>query len=170
MLESCLSITDGPSAVRVPRTAARSVEPHQVGSGLQARRAVAGSETNEVCILSVGKMLAACEETAPSLGATVWDVRCVKPLDEEMLRDAAGHRLVVTVEDGIRTGGIGMQIQDAIAALDGSRACPPVLILALPSAFLPHGAPDQILADLGLDAAGILAATESALAGLTSPL
>ena len=121
MLESCLSITDGPSAVRFPRTAARSVEPHQVGSGLQARRAVAGSETNEVCILSVGKMLAACEETAPSLGATVWDVRCVKPLDEEMLRDAAGHRLVVTVEDGIRTGGIGMQIQDAIAALDGSR-------------------------------------------------
>jgi 1-deoxy-D-xylulose-5-phosphate synthase len=170
MLETCLSLTDGPSAVRFPRTAARVVESHQVGSGLQARRAVAGSETKEVCFLAVGKMLAACEEIAESLGATVWDARCVKPLDEDMLRDAAAHRLVVTVEDGIRTGGVGMQIQDAIAGLEASRACPPVLILGLPSEFLPHGSPDQILADLGLDAAGILASTEAALARLTSPL
>jgi 1-deoxy-D-xylulose-5-phosphate synthase len=170
MLETCLSITDGPSALRFPRTSARVVEPHHVGSGLQARRAIAGSETKEVCFLAVGKMLAACEEIAESLGATVWDVRCVKPLDEDMLRDAAAHRLVVTVEDGIRTGGVGMQIQDAIAELHDARACPPVVILGLPSEFLPHGTPDQILADLGLDAAGILAATEQALARLTSPL
>ena len=170
MLSTCLSITDGPSAIRFPRTAARVVEPHEVGSGLSARRAVAGSETREVCFLAVGKMLEACEAIAPSLGATVWDVRCVKPLDVEMLRDAAAHRLVVTVEDGIRTGGIGMQIQDAIAGLSDSRACPPVLILGLPSEFLPHGSPDQILADLGLDAAGILHSTEAALARLTSPL
>ena len=169
MLETCLSITDGPSAVRFPRTAARVVEPHQVGSGLSARRAVKGSDTLEVCFLAVGKMLEACEAAAASLGATVWDVRCVKPLDEEMLRDAAAHRLVVTVEDGIRVGGVGMQIQDAIAALSESRACPPVLILGLPSEFIPHGNPDQLLADVGLDAAGILAATETALARLTSP-
>ena len=169
MLDTCLSITDGPSAVRFPRTAARVVEPHQVGSGLSARRAVKGSDTLEVCFLAVGKMLEPCEAIASSLGATVWDVRCVKPLDEEMLRDAAGHRLVVTVEDGIRTGGVGMQIQDAIADLSDARSCPPVVILGLPSEFLPHGNPDQILADLGLDAAGILSATEKALAGLTSP-
>jgi 1-deoxy-D-xylulose-5-phosphate synthase len=170
MLETCLSITDGPSAVRFPRTAARVVEPHQVGSGLSARRAVKGSDTLEVCFLAVGKMLEGCETAAVSLGATVWDVRCVKPLDEEMLRDAAAHRLVVTVEDGIRVGGIGMQIQDAMAGLTESRACPPVLILGLPSKFIPHGNPDQLLASLGLDAAGILTATETALARLTSPL
>jgi 1-deoxy-D-xylulose-5-phosphate synthase len=99
----------------------------------------------------------------------VWDVRCAKPLDPDMLRDAAAHRLVVTVEDGIRTGGVGMQIQDAIAALSPARECPPVLILGLPSEFLPHGSPDQILASLGLDAPGILASTESALSRLTSP-
>ena len=170
MLETCLSITDGPSAVRFPRTVARVVEPHQVGSGLSARRAVKGSDTLEVCFLAVGKMLEACETAAVSLGATVWDVRCVKPLDEEMLRDAAAHRLVVTVEDGIRVGGIGMQIQDAMAGLTESRACPPVLILGLPSEFIPHGHPDQLLASLGLDAAGILTATETALARRTSPL
>jgi 1-deoxy-D-xylulose-5-phosphate synthase len=169
MLETCLSITDGPSAVRFPRTAARVVEPHQVGSGLSARRAVKGSDTLEVCFLAVGKMLEACETAAASLGATVWDVRCVKPLDEEMLRDAAAHRLVVTVEDGIRVGGIGMQIQDAMAGLTESRACPPVLILGLPSEFIPHGHPDQLLASLGLDAAGILTATETALERPASP-
>jgi 1-deoxy-D-xylulose-5-phosphate synthase len=170
MLETCLSITDGPSALRFPRTAARVVEPHQVGSGLSARQAVKGADSHEVCFLAVGKMLEACETAAASLGATVWDVRCVKPLDEEMLRDAAAHRLVVTVEDGIRVGGIGMQIQDAMAGLSESRACPPVLILGLPSEFIPHGHPDELLASLGLDAAGILAATETALARRTSPL
>ena len=170
MLETCLSITDGPSAIRFPRTAARVVEPHQVGSGLSARRAVKGSDTLEVCILAVGKMLEPCEAIASHLGATVWDVRCVKPLDEEMLRDAAAHRLVVTVEDGIRVGGVGMQIQDAMAALSDSRVAPPTLILGLPSEFLPHGNPDELLSSLGLDAAGILAATEAALARLTSPL
>ena len=170
MLETCLSLTDGPSAIRFPRTAARVVEPHQVGSGLRARRAVKGSDTLEVCFLAVGKMLEACESIASGLGATVWDVRCVKPLDVEMLRDAAAHRLVVTVEDGIRVGGVGMQIQDAIAGLSESREAPPVLILGLPSEFLPHGHPDQVLAAYGLDAPGILAATERALTRLTSPL
>jgi 1-deoxy-D-xylulose-5-phosphate synthase len=170
MLETCLSLTDGPSALRFPRTAARVVEPHQVGSGLRARRAVEGSDTLEVCFLAVGKMLEACESIASGLGATVWDVRCVKPLDVEMLRDAAAYRLVVTVEDGIRVGGVGMQIQDAVAGLSESREAPPVLILGLPSEFLPCGNPDQILAAYGLDATGILAATERALARLTSPL
>jgi 1-deoxy-D-xylulose-5-phosphate synthase len=164
MLETCLTVTDGPSAIRFPRTAARVTEAHEVGSGFQARRAVEGSESRDVCFLAVGKMLEACEAIAPALGATVWDVRCVKPLDEAMLRDASAHRLVVTVEDGIRVGGVGMQIQDAIAGLSDTREAPPVLILGLPSEFLPHGAPDQILASYGLDADGILAQTERALA------
>jgi 1-deoxy-D-xylulose-5-phosphate synthase len=166
MLETCLGIEDGPSAIRFPRTAARVTEPREVGSGLQGRRAVEGSPGREVCILAVGKMLEACESIAPQLGATVWDVRCVKPLDVEMLRDAAAHRLVVTVEDGIRVGGIGMQIQDAIAGLSPARQAPPVLVLGLPSEFLPHGAPEQILAGYGLDAAGILAETQRTLAAL----
>jgi 1-deoxy-D-xylulose-5-phosphate synthase len=166
MLETCLSLTDGPSALRFPRTAARVVEPHEVGSGLQARRAVEGSDGREVCFLAVGKMLEACESIASELGATVWDVRCVKPLDVEMLRDAAAHRLVVTVEDGIRTGGVGMQIQDALAGLSASREAPPVLILGLPSEFLPQGSPDEVLAACGLDGPGILAETRRALSPL----
>jgi 1-deoxy-D-xylulose-5-phosphate synthase len=131
---------------------------------------VKGSDTLEVCFLAVGKMLEVCEIAAASLGATVWDVRCVKPLDPEMLRDAAAHSLVVTVEDGIRVGGVGMQIQDAMAALSPGRIAPPTLILGLPSEFLPHGNPDDILSSLGLDAPGILASTEAALARLSTTL
>jgi 1-deoxy-D-xylulose-5-phosphate synthase len=167
MLETALSITDGPSAIRFPKTTAP--QSAVVGSGLSARRALKGSDTKEICILAVGKMLAAAEEAAASLGATVWDVRVVKPLDPEMLRDAAEHRLVVTVEDGIRVGGVGMQIQDAVAALDAARSAPPTLVLGVPSRYIPHAKPDAILAELGLDAKGIVASVEQALANATSP-
>jgi len=162
MLREALSITSGPTAVRFPRGAARHVPPDAVGSGLRARLAREGS--GDVCILAVGKMLEAAEEAGEQLDATVWDVRVVKPLDVEMLRSAAGHRLVVTVEDGIRVGGVGMQVMDAVAGLEESRISPPVVVLGLPSAFIPQGKPDHLLASHGLDGPGIVAAAEKALA------
>jgi 1-deoxy-D-xylulose-5-phosphate synthase len=79
----------------------------------------------------------------------------VKPLDPEMLTDAAGHRLVVTVEDGLRDGGVGAAVADALSKLapvDG----PQVRVLGVPSVYLSHGKPDAILAKLGLDADGIV--------------
>jgi 1-deoxy-D-xylulose-5-phosphate synthase len=168
MLGEALAIDTGPSAVRWPKTAARQVPADQVGSGLRARK-VRSSDEGEVCILAVGKMVAAAEQAAELLddsgaAATVWDVRVVKPLDPAMLADAARYRLVVTVEDGIVVGGIGSQIAEAVAALDEGRQGPPVLVLGIPATFLPHGKPDQILAELGLDAPGIAAATAKALA------
>ena len=167
MLGEALSITNGPSSLRWPKTEARHVPPHQVGRGLEARRVLEGD--GEVAILAVGKMVAAAEEAAAILAeqgtvATVWDVRVVKPLDRVMLADAAGHRLVVTVEDGIKVGGIGSQIAEGIAELTEQRRCPPVLVLGVPTEFLAHGKPDRILAELGLDGAGISAATAKALA------
>jgi 1-deoxy-D-xylulose-5-phosphate synthase len=162
MLREALAITSGPSAVRFPRGAARHVPASEVGSGLRARLLREGR--GGVCILAVGKMLEPAEEAAAALDATLWDVRVVKPLDVEMLRSAARHRLVVTVEDGIRVGGVGMQIMDAMADLQESRIAPPVVVLGLPSAFIPQGKPDHLLADLGLDAHGITAAAEKALA------
>ena len=167
MLGEALSITTGPTALRWPKTEARHVPGDQVGRGLQARRVLEGD--GEVAILAVGKMVATAEEAAAILGeqgmaATVWDVRVVKPLDRAMLADAAQHGLVVTVEDGIKVGGIGSQIAEGIAELTEHRRCPPVLVLGVPAEFLPHGKPDRILADLGLDGAGISAAAVKALA------
>jgi 1-deoxy-D-xylulose-5-phosphate synthase len=167
MFAEAVTIEGGPVAIRWPRTAAPQAEPGQVGSGLAAREVRSGS--GEVCLLAVGKMLAAAEEAADLLAAdgvaaSVWDVRVVKPLDQRMLAAAAQHRLVVTVEDGIVQGGIGSQIVEGMAALDESRMIPPALTLGIPSAFLPHGKADRILAELGLDGPGVAAATMKALA------
>jgi 1-deoxy-D-xylulose-5-phosphate synthase len=171
MVEDALAITDGPSAIRWPKTAARQVRPDQVGSGLDARLVRRGS--GRVAILAVGKLLAAAEDAAEALAAhgveaTVWDVRVCKPLDPAMIADAAEHDLVVTAEDGIINGSVGSQIVEAMAALSSRRQAPPSVVLATPVDYIPHGKPDAILAALGLDAAGITAAVQQALTGATA--
>ncbi|MGI9646430.1 MAG: transketolase C-terminal domain-containing protein, partial [Ilumatobacteraceae bacterium] len=95
------------------------------------------------------------------IDATVWDPRVVKPLDDDMLDDAAAHELVITVEDGLRQGGAGTGIR---VALDDRRATCQVRVLGVPAAYLPHAKPDVILAELGLDAAGIAAEARRLLA------
>ena len=165
MLRDALDL-EGPAAVRYPKGPARQVPFEHVGTGLSARQVRAGD--GELCILAVGRMVEAAEDAAALLAAdgvdaTVWDARVVKPLDVEMLRDAARHQLVVTAEDGIVVGGIGSQMAEGIAALDESRQAPPVVVLGTPPQFLAHGKPDQILAELGLDGAGIAAAALKAL-------
>ena len=118
MLRAALALP-GPSTIRVPKTAPRHVEPDEVGAGLEARRLRAGD--GSVCLLGVGKMVAACLDAADELAAvgidaTVWDVRVVSPPDVAMLADAARHQLVVTAEDGVRFGGAGAFLVDAMAA------------------------------------------------------
>jgi 1-deoxy-D-xylulose-5-phosphate synthase len=154
-----------PAVVRFPKGAARQVASDQVGDGLKARQVRDGAD---VCILAVGKLVQAAEEAADELAehninAAVWDVRVVKPLDVAMLRAAAAAPLVVTVEDGVRVGGAGSFIADAIAALDEGRACPPLLTLGTPDHFIAQAKPARIHAELGLDGHGIAAATRKAL-------
>jgi 1-deoxy-D-xylulose-5-phosphate synthase len=166
MLETALDL-NGPSAIRYARGAARQVHPDQVGAGLNARK-VRSSDAPTVCILAIGKMLQGAEEAAELLSAdgieaTVWDVRVVRPLDPQMLADAGRHGLIVTVEDGLRSGGAGAAIADAVADLQESRTCPPLLTLGIPTAYIPHGSQDQILSQLGLDGPGIAAAVSKAI-------
>jgi len=162
MLAEALRIESGPIALRWPKTSAPR---DHVGAGLRARRVQAG---RDVCILAVGKMLAAARDAAIQLAAhgivpTVWDVRAF-PLDAHMLADAAGHHLVVTVEDGIADGGIGAQI---VSDLDArAEPSPRVVVLGLPVAFLPHGRVDDLLAQVGLDGPGVAAAVIKALDAL----
>ncbi len=123
----------------------------------------------DVCLLAVGKMLAAAREAAEALAAegveaSVWDVRVAKPLDEEMLADAARHPAVVTMEDGYREGGIGAAIAGRLGVLAPSGAVPRVAVLGVPVQFIQHGKPDAILASLGLDAAGVARAARDLLA------
>jgi 1-deoxy-D-xylulose-5-phosphate synthase len=176
MLHDALELcTAGPAAIRFPKTmppddtAALSDGDEEVGSGLSARKVRTG---RDVCILAVGKMLgparAAAEAMASSHGiqAAVWDVRLVKPLDEEMLAEAATYPRVVTVEDGYRDGGAGSAIADRLAGLAAGQENeegPNVTVLGAPVRFIPHGKPDDILASVGLDAEGIAATVRAVL-------
>jgi 1-deoxy-D-xylulose-5-phosphate synthase len=80
-----------------------------------------------------------------------------------MLADARTHGLVVTAEDGIADGGVGAAIVAALSRIDGDAPMPPTITLGTPLAFLPHGKPDDLLANLGLDGPGIAATVLKAL-------
>ena len=162
MLHDATSLTDeGPVAIRYPRGAARQVSEHEVGVGLHGRRVVAASDPGSaVCVIAIGKMLETAETAAAQLAdagveVTVWDARCCAPLDSEMIADAAAHRHVITIEDGIRDGGIGMAVATEVCEIDGSV---PVTPLGLPTKFLPHDPKSSnIHARYGLDVNGLVA-------------
>jgi 1-deoxy-D-xylulose-5-phosphate synthase len=162
MLHDATSLADaGPVVIRYPRGAARQVSEHEVGVGLHGRKVLSASDpASSVCVIAIGKMLETAEKAAAALGehgteVTVWDARSCAPVDPDMIADAATHRRVVTIEDGIRDGGIGMAIATEIGALDGSI---PVTPLGLPTKFLPHDPKSSnIHARCGLDADGLIA-------------
>jgi len=159
MLRTALELP-GPSTIRVPKTAPRHVGPDEVGSGLQARQLRAGD--GSVCLLGVGKTVGGCLQAADQLAAegieaTVWDARVISPPDPAMLNDAAHHRLVVTAEDGVRHGGAGAFLLDAMATqveAEGLPA-PATIVLGVPRQYLAQGRADDILASLGLDGTGV---------------
>jgi 1-deoxy-D-xylulose-5-phosphate synthase len=166
MLEAALSL-DGPSMIRFPKTPAPRAASGSVGSGLLARHVRSGD--GSVCILAVGKLLAAVEDAAgllmsEGIDVTIWDPRVVSAPDPAMLADAGRHRVVITAEDGIRQGGAGMFLADALDRSLPCGAAPPVVNLGIPRAYLAQGKPDRILSDLGLDAEGLALAVRKTVA------
>jgi 1-deoxy-D-xylulose-5-phosphate synthase len=169
MLPTAHTITSGPSVIRFPKGAAREVGPGQVGEGMSAR-CVRSSDSSDIAIVGIGKLLEYAEQAAVMLhnehkiNVSVWDPRVVVPLDPALVEALAQHRILVTVEDGMREGGIGMLIVDAVNAwrLDHGRPAITSVVLGTPTRFLLQGKPNQILSELGLDAAGIFTATASA--------
>ena len=165
MLHDALELcTTGPSAIRWPKTAAPSVGPDDVGSGLHARLVRRGTD---VCLIGVGKMLAAATEAAETLEAeglsvTVWDPRVVKPFDEALVEDALAHSVVVTIEDGLADGGVGSALADELRRRSDGGG-PKIAVLGVPDRYIPHNKPDVILAQLGLDAAGIAGSARALL-------
>jgi 1-deoxy-D-xylulose-5-phosphate synthase len=163
MMVDAMDLTDGPVAIRWSRGKAAHVADHEVGTGLRARRIRSGDR--RVALLGFGQMLPAALGAADLLAAdgieaTVYDPRVVTPLDPEMIDDIADHRLVVTVEDGLRIGGAGAGVRDALGERDADCR---VRVLGVPTEYVPHGDPDEIHAEFGLDAAGIAASVRDNL-------
>jgi len=152
---------DGPSAVRYPRGAGPGTEVLAPMEALPVGRGEVRREGRRVAILAFGSMVRPALEAGAELGATVANMRFVKPLDDELvLRLATTHELVVTVEENVLEGGAGSAVLESLAA-QGVEV--PVLQLGLPDHFVEHGDPAQLLADCGLDAAGIARATRERL-------
>ncbi len=142
-----------PVAVRYPRGAGAGV-PTQAGlEGLPYGKGEIRHTGSGVALLAFGTLLYPALEAARRLGITVVNMRWAKPLDTELLLQvAASHQALVTLEEGALMGGAGSAVAEALAE---AGVVKPLLHLGLPDEFIEHGDPAQLLASLGLDAAGI---------------
>jgi 1-deoxy-D-xylulose-5-phosphate synthase len=157
---------DGPAAVRYPRgtgpgvPVAKTLEPLPVGKA-ELRR-----PGRDIALLAFGSLLAPALAAGESLDATVVNMRFVKPLDEGLLRElAASHRLLVTLEENVIAGGAGSAVAEYLAGVGST--CP-VRHLGLPDAVIEQGGREELLAECGLDADGIIAAVRTISAGLAN--
>ncbi len=144
---------NGPAAVRYPRGSGPnapiddSLEPLEIGKGVVRRQG------RKVALLVFGVQLAEALKVGETLDATVVDMRFVKPLDEALvLQLAADHDLLVTVEENAIMGGAGAAVSEFLAR---EAVLKPVLHLGLPDIYVEHAKPAQMLAECGLDEAGI---------------
>jgi 1-deoxy-D-xylulose-5-phosphate synthase len=147
---------DTPSAVRYPRGYGPGVAVNSEMQALPIGRGELRRSGKSVAILAFGSMLAPALAAAEQLDASVANMRFVKPLDAELvIRLAREHELLVTVEENTVQGGAGSAVAECLAQ-HGVNVH--ILHLGLPDEFLEQGEPAQMLADCGLDAAGIAAA------------
>ena len=145
----------GPAAVRYPRGTGPGVAIEQEMQLMAIGKGRIQRQGQKIAILSFGTLLASALSAAEDLDATVADMRFVKPIDTELIDALADdHDLLVTLEENAIAGGAGSAVTEY---LNQQNRCLPVLQLGLPDVFMDHGKHGQLLADIGLDAAGILA-------------
>ncbi len=149
-LREAVAVSDGPTVVRFPKTA--------LAEDISALRRVGVVDVllepvrPDVLIVSVGAMAHMAIEVAgrvqaEGIAATVVDPRWVTPVSDELLRLAAGHRLVVTLEDGGRSGGVGAQLSQALRDADIDV---PTRDIGIPLGFLGHGKALLVRSAIGL--------------------
>jgi 1-deoxy-D-xylulose-5-phosphate synthase len=152
---------DTPSAVRYPRGRGPGVEINQSMQALPLGKGELRRSGKRVALLAFGSMLVPALAAAEQLDATVANMRFVKPLDAELvLRLAREHELLVSVEENAVEGGAGSAVAEC---LQQHGVAVPMLQLGLPDSFIEQGEHTQMLADCGLDAAGIAAAIRNRL-------
>ena len=165
-LREAVDVDDAPTVLRFPKAlVAPDIDAVDRIGGMDVLRR---SGERDVLLVAVGVMAQTCLEIADRLadqgmGVTVVDPRWVKPLDPELPGLAAAHRLVVTVEDNGRAGGVGSMVA---AALRDAGVATPLRDFAIPQEFLEQARRAEVLADIGLNAQGISRAVVEHIAGL----
>ena len=155
-LNEAVAISDGPTVIRFPKGSVSQEIPaiRRLENGVDV---LLESPAKDVLILTVGSMAHMGIQVAKMLadqgiGATVIDPRWVIPVPESVVSLASKHRLVVTIEDGIRVGGIGTRVRQDLRAAQVDTALSEI---GLPDEFLEHASRDEILDRVGLNAQDI---------------
>ena len=147
---------EGPAAVRYPRGTGPGVAVEPTLHTLPIGKAQLRRNGKNVALLAFGATVAAAEAIAAELDLTVVNMRFVKPLDRALVLELArSHEGLVTIEDNVVAGGAGSGVSEL---LNAEGVVMPVLQLGLPDAFQHHASREDLLAEAGIDAAGIRAA------------
>ena len=150
---------DCPAAVRYPRGTGIGKAIEKEMKALPVGKGEIKRKGSKIAILAFGSMMKPALDAAQALDATVANMRFVKPIDVELVRElAASHELVVTVEEHQILGGAGSAVLEALA---GSKV--KVLLLGLPDRFVEHGDPAKLLSSVGLDGPGIEKSVRAAM-------
>ena len=170
-LREAISIDDAPTVVRFPKGA--------VSAQLDALRrtqdgvdVLAEAAHKDVLIVAVGPMAHLAMDVRERLadqgiGATVIDPRWVIPVQESIIELAREHRIVVSIEDGVRVGGVGTRIRQELRAAGVDTA---VDEIGLPDRFLDHASRSEILNDVGLNAQAIARNLVAQVLGMKVPI
>jgi len=152
---------DSPTAVRYPRGSGPGVATEKDLKTIPVGKGEVCRAGKSIAILAFGSMLEPALEAGKQLGATVANMRFVKPLDETLvLQLAREHALIVTVEENTIQGGAGSAVAECLAQQGFAI---PMLHLGLPDRFIEQGEHKQLLADCGLDAVGLVRSIQAAV-------
>lgn len=147
---------NGPAAVRYPRGTGPGVAPGTDLQTLPIGKAQLRVQGARIALLAFGSTVAAAEQVGRELGLSVVNMRFIKPLDRALLLELAGkHEGFVTIEDNVVAGGAGSGVAEL---LNAEAVLMPMLHLGLPDSFQHHASREDLLAEAGIDVAGIRSA------------
>jgi 1-deoxy-D-xylulose-5-phosphate synthase len=150
---------EGPASVRYPRGKGPGVTVNNTMTALPLGKAEIRHQGSRIAILAWGSMVTPALEAGKQLGATVVNMRFIKPIDAELILELAkSHKMLVTVEENVLAGGAGSAVNDFLQA---QRILIPVLNMGLPDSFVEQGTREELLSLCGLDKQGILASIET---------
>jgi 1-deoxy-D-xylulose-5-phosphate synthase len=150
---------EGPASVRYPRGKGPGVAVNKTMTALPLGKAEIRHQGSRIAILAWGSMVTPAMEAGKQLGATVVNMRFIKPIDAELILELAkSHEVLVTVEENVLAGGAGSAVNDFLQA---QRILMPVLNIGLPDSFVEQGTREELLSLCGLDIQGILAKIET---------
>jgi 1-deoxy-D-xylulose-5-phosphate synthase len=152
-------IHEGPASVRYPRGKGPGAEVQKMMTALPVGKGEIRRQGSKIAILAWGSMVTPALKAAEQFGATVANMRFVKPIDEALILELAeSHEMLVTIEENVLSGGAGSAVN---LFLQSQRILMPILNLGLPDAFIEQGTREELLAICGLDAQGIAASIEA---------